>query len=62
MNSPTRLLKDGRGTAAPFANIAMTLVLLVTVLIVAAVLFDIVYSGLSIVEEVLRFLPGVQPP
>lgn len=43
-------------------ELAMVITLLVAVLIVAIVLFDVLWAGLNLVERILRFLPGVQPP
>ena len=64
MPSIDRLRTDARARISPTAltELAMTLVLLVAVVIVALVLFDVIWSGLDLIERLLRFLPGVHPP
>jgi len=54
--------RDVRASTTTLTTLAMTIVLVVAVLIVAIVLFDVVWSGLDLVERILEFLPGVQPP
>jgi hypothetical protein len=53
---------DARASMTALTTLAMTFLLFVGVLIVAVVLFDVIWSGLDILERVLRFLPGVRPP
>ncbi|MFT4891039.1 MAG: hypothetical protein ACI9YT_001961 [Halobacteriales archaeon] len=53
---------DARASTTALTELAMTVVALVAVLIVGLVLFDVLWSGLELVERILRFLPGVQPP
>lgn len=51
-----------RASMTALTELAMVVVLMVGVLIVAIVLFDVLWSGLELVERILRFLPGVEPP
>jgi len=53
---------DARASTTALTELAMVVVLLVGVLVVAIVLFDVLWSGLELVERILRFLPGVKPP
>lgn len=63
MRAPNRIpVANHRASMTALTTLAMTLLLFVAVLIVAMVLFDVIWSGLDVVEQVLRFLPGVQPP
>ena len=55
-------IADARASMTALTELAMVAVLLAAVLIVAIVLFDVLWSGLHLVERILRFLPGVQPP